>query len=281
MKRFALSLILVLLATISGAVFSLRPATARALENNRYVALGDSVAAGAGLPLAVGTPEEQACGRSEQAYPYQVAANRAMYVEHLACSGAKADEGLYGPQEVTGNSLEPQLDRAFAPGIPDLMTVTIGANDVHWSDFVGKCYQSSCGSNWDSAAAATLLLNLRWELYQTLEQIKARSGRQPPQVVFTGYFMPFSATAATCDDTRGLTLEEIAWLNKQVVKINRTIRNAVSWYGFASYAPVDFTGHELCTVDPWVQGIKDPAPIHPTAAGQTAIAASVLGAVPK
>ena len=34
----------------------------------------------------------------------------------------------------------------------------------------------------------------------------------------------------------------------------------------------DFTGHALCDPGPYVQGAKDPAPFHPTAAGQLAIA---------
>ena len=34
----------------------------------------------------------------------------------------------------------------------------------------------------------------------------------------------------------------------------------------------DFTGHALCDPDSYVQGVRDPAPFHPTAAGELAIA---------
>ncbi|HXP54367.1 MAG TPA: hypothetical protein VN847_05405, partial [Streptosporangiaceae bacterium] len=34
----------------------------------------------------------------------------------------------------------------------------------------------------------------------------------------------------------------------------------------------DFTGHALCDADPYVQGVGSPAPFHPTAAGELAIA---------
>jgi hypothetical protein len=34
----------------------------------------------------------------------------------------------------------------------------------------------------------------------------------------------------------------------------------------------DFTGHELCTPQPYVQGLGAAAPFHPTALGQLAIA---------
>ncbi|MEK7152643.1 MAG: SGNH/GDSL hydrolase family protein, partial [Patescibacteria group bacterium] len=254
------------------------PSIATALESNRYVALGDSVAAGAGLPPGVGITEEQGCARSEQAYPYKVAASLGMSLEHLACSGAKVDEGLYGPQEVNGTAIEAQLDRAFAAGTPDLITVTIGANDARWSQFVSDCYTWRCGSHWDDARISAYLLDLRWELYLTLTNIQQRSDGTMPKVLFTGYFTPLSLAAPNCNDTRNITTDEITWLNTQVAALNQQISDAVSWYGFATYVPIDFSGHELCTANSWIQGVQDPAPFHPTAAGQTAMARAILAA---
>jgi lysophospholipase L1-like esterase len=281
MKRFLLPLVLVVFATITGVAFSFNPAVATAIgsSGNRYVALGDSVAAGAGLPQGIGIPEEQACGRSEQAYPYRVAAAQGMHVEHLACNGAKADEGLYGPQTVGGNKLTPQLDRAFATGTPDLVTVTIGANDARWAQFAAKCYQWNCGSSFDDLLVGAYLLDLRWELYLTLNKIKNLSGPTPPQVMFTGYFTPFNPAGLSCADTRNFTPAEMAWMNTQAAKLNQVISDSVSGYGFASYVPVDFSGHELCSGSPWIQGLQDSAPLHPTAHGQAAIARAVSAAV--
>jgi hypothetical protein len=45
--------------------------------------------------------------------------------------------------------------------------------------------------------------------------------------------------------------------------------------------PPSFTGHELCTADPYVQGPNDRAPLHPTAAGELAIALADQQALPK
>ena len=42
-----------------------------------------------------------------------------------------------------------------------------------------------------------------------------------------------------------------------------------------------FSGHELCTANPYVQGPDDPAPLHPTAAGGLAIALADQQALPK
>ncbi|HJY04176.1 MAG TPA: hypothetical protein VJ351_25510, partial [Streptosporangiaceae bacterium] len=51
-------------------------------------------------------------------------------------------------------------------------------------------------------------------------------------------------------------------------------------FGFGVADP-PFTGHELCTADPYVQGPGDPAPLHPTAAGELAIALADQQALPK
>jgi hypothetical protein len=75
-----------------------------------------------------------------------------------------------------------------------------------------------------------------------------------------------------------ITAAEAQWLNDQLATLNQTILSAASGYSFARYAPVDFSGHELCTSRPWVQGINSSAPLHPTAAGQRAIAQAVLQA---
>jgi hypothetical protein len=37
-----------------------------------------------------------------------------------------------------------------------------------------------------------------------------------------------------------------------------------------------FAGHALCDDQPWVQGLSDRYPFHPTAAGEVAIAAAQL-----
>ena len=51
-------------------------------------------------------------------------------------------------------------------------------------------------------------------------------------------------------------------------------------FGFGVADP-PFTGHELCTADPYVQGPSDPAPLHPTATGELIIALADQQALPK
>lgn len=238
----------------------------------KYTALGDSVAAGAGLGSSDAT-----CDRSSQAYPHAVAAQLGTTAVHLACSGAKVDDGLYDSQRRNGTLLPAQLDAAFTGGTPDVMTVTIGANDARWVQFLRYCYWSDCGNRVDSAAAKVYRADLRVELYWFLSKVEQMSAGDPPQVLLNGYYQVFSR--ATCDDTARFTATERSWLRSRTNDLNQAIRSVVRYFDFAEYVPVNFSGHELCASDPWVQGVAGASPFHPTAGGQAAIARAHLAKI--
>jgi lysophospholipase L1-like esterase len=120
-------------------------------------------------------------------------------------------------------------------------------------------------------------LDLRLELYLTLHQIWQRSDGQPPKVLFTGYYDPFQGQ--TCAVLPNVDATESAWLSAKAAQVNNVIRESVTILGSATYVPVDFTGHGLCSADSWVQGLQAVAPTHPTAAGQQAIARAVAAAL--
>jgi len=273
MKYIILAIIAILVlvglnATAASAAVKLPP-------NPTYVALGDSVAAGAGLPTT-----DAICARSLQAYPNYVATNLGTSVTSLACSGAKIDEGLYGSQVRGGSTLAPQIDQALSAGTPDLMTITIGANDARWIEFMTKCYISTCGSKFDSAAAKLLRVDLRGELSAALYRIKNLSnGATPPKVLISGYYNPL-ATAQCLGEGR-ITAKELSWIKTQTNSLNQAIRSVTPYFKNVTYVPLSITGHELCSKDPWVQGITATAPLHPTATGQAAIAQSFLKVIAK
>lgn len=249
----------------------------------KYVALGDSVAAGAGLPLSYNASSEDVlCARSSAAYPYLLAAKLNTSVTNLACSGAKVSDGLYDSQVVNGTSLTPQLEQAFAGGNPELITMTIGANDVQWTSFIGKCYVSTCGTTRDSLLAGIYDTSLQGKLLYTLHRIKDLSGSHtPPQVLISGYYNPITSTGCLGSDV--VTPNELTWINKQTSNLNRAISQVVTGtskvsslfkgnYTFAKFVPVDFSNHGLCSSNPWVQSLTASAPLHPTAAGQAQFA---------
>ena len=247
-----------------------------------YVALGDSIAAGAGLPVG-SRPEDAPCGRSASAYPNLLAIKLNARVMNLACSGAKDSDGIIGAQVIKNANvtIPSQLDRAFEYGTPDLMTITIGANDIRWVDFISKCYITTCGDWKDTGAEAAYLTYFQSKLAYTLHQIKDRSGSNtPPKVLVTGYYSPVSSTSCLNGQ---VTAAELRWINAQTDNLNKSIRQTIaattkvsSWfkstYNFATYVPVNFSGHGLCSATPWVQGPTDAAPLHPTATGAAQIA---------
>src|SRR6266545_1623337 len=96
MKKSITTFIAVL--TILSFFVGTHAAAAAQILPGRYVALGDSVAAGAGLPLKDNLPESRACGRAAQAYPYAVGTALNLPVEQFACGGATVPAGITGPQ---------------------------------------------------------------------------------------------------------------------------------------------------------------------------------------
>ena len=73
--------------------------------------------------------------------------------------------------------------------------------------------------------------------------------------------------------------QKIEPLESELSRMNDVLEQGAQAFGFASVRP-HFEGHELCTRQPWVQGMSDTAPFHPSAAGELTIAASDLPYLP-
>ena len=63
-------------------------------------------------------------------------------------------------------------------------------------------------------------------------------------------------------------------------QLNAVLAQGAQTFGFGLAAP-SFAGHELCTAESYVQGPADPAPLHPNATGELAIALADQQALPK
>jgi lysophospholipase L1-like esterase len=110
------------------------PATA-APAFTHYVALGDSYASGPFIPDQRTDPV--GCLRSTHNYPADLAAALGVpeFVD-VSCGGAVTDD-MTAPQSVTLGSNPPQFD-ALTPDT-DLVTVTIGGNDIGFVDILTTC----------------------------------------------------------------------------------------------------------------------------------------------
>ena len=253
------------------------PSYPPAVEPFKYAALGDSVASGLGLPYVdSATAQDKRCGRSSQAYPYLVGQQLNLKVGLFACSGASSGD-LYTRQWISNYNPRIQVDQAFSQGRPELISITIGANDVQWSQQIRRCYYGTCGTTTQNRLAKLRLALLQQRLHYVMQQIQDRSNGRPPTVVVTGYYNPISQTCAQLYPDR-ITSQEVDWVSNGVKKLNDGLHQVAKQYSFTSFATVDFSGHDICSSSPWVQSLTDPAPLHPTAEGQKAIAQAVVAA---
>jgi len=246
--------------------------------NGAYVALGDSVAAGYGLPAGTYTSTtDTTCARSSQGYPNLVAASLHMPLTNAACSGATVGD-LFTKQAVKGPNITAQLDTAFANGTPSLMTLTAGANDVHWNDFIANiCYTTDCTADAYTTAFNGYQYLMKLKLDTALSIIYARSHGTPPPVYITGYYDPVSDACAA--QQTAITPAEISWIHQRVASLNQTLQESSNKYSFVHFVPIDFTGHDICSPNSWLQPPSSAGRFHPTATGQAMIAKAVVTAI--
>ena len=161
----------------------------------------------------------------------------------------------------TPSSVAPQHsgpDPAYLVSLGDSVAAGAGLPIASSDSLASLCRQSS------EAYPAQLSTNLATML-QTLH------AHHPRKVVLNTYY-PLLNDTDTCLSNRGITAGKIQWVNMREAELNATISAAAKKYGDQAVAS-SFSGHLLCDVDPWVQALSDPAPLHPTAAGQASIAA--------
>lgn len=294
-----------------------------------YVAIGDSVASGDGIeygwkwtldaagkgswartgpanpvwePVGDSRLEVQSCRRSKSGYPYLAAAATGDKLYNPSCSGASVLNGVLGARNfksgpvgaaqlgsaITGQGYAPPnpLYDAFKP---DVVSVTLGMDDIEFSDFLRKCFLgTTCITPENEQLINQRLAKFKTDLQLQLAEIRSRgfAADKMPWVVLTTYFDPFPVNSATqCDDTylglgNGLGANEIDWMRSKMQVMNQHIKDAGATYPKTKIADISrsVTGHEFCSADPWIYGISiwykdvgNPAPFHPTPAGQAAI----------
>lgn len=232
--------------------------------------LGDSVAAGAGLPVvAEPAAQDRACGRSADAFAAHLAVANRWRVLNLACGGATITAGVVGSQQAGNVEVAPQLAVAKKSEQPRVVIVSIGANDVGWSSLLRLCAVTpSCDNNASTAYFQQQLAEFSLSYEQLLLRLKALPAH--PQILINLYFDPFGGNQ-DCLTGQGLTPAKQKSLLALLHSLNEVLRRGAEAAGATPVRP-DFTGHGLCDPQPYVQGVNAAAPFHPTTAGQLAIA---------
>jgi lysophospholipase L1-like esterase len=218
-----------------------------------YVALGDSYSSGVGAPGQTGT-----CLRSPRAYPgLWATANTPASFKSVACAGATTDD-------VRSSQVS-----ALSTGT-DLVTVTIGVNDVGFAPTILTCTLSS-----DSGCAAKVeesLTYLRTEMPAkfTATYSAIRAPAPNAEVVVLGYPILFDETAPSCGFA-GMSLPKRKAVNQGARELNAAIRSYAQAAGFTwSDVTDEFAGHGICGASPWLHGLTVLPPtdsFHPTANG--------------
>jgi lysophospholipase L1-like esterase len=255
------------------------PAIGGANPNVQAVVIGDSTAAGWGLPWGPKpTAEDRACGRSPESYAANLAAANQWNVLNLACGSATIANGLLGPEVLyNGEIAPPQLPEAEAATHAKVVIVSVGADDLSWSVMTKLCAASAvCDDKVSTAYFNQLLSTFTRNYYQLLSDLDRLPAR--PAVLVNEYYSPFGSQLG-CLQHYGMTQAKVKVLLARLGQLNTVLAQGASLFEFGVAMP-RFTGHELCTTDPWVQGPSDQAPLHPNAAGELAIALADQQALP-
>jgi lysophospholipase L1-like esterase len=241
-----------------------------ALHRFQAVVIGDSTAAGlGGPPPAHASPSDVACQRSANAFAVVLARVNGWDVQNLACSGATIERGILGPQTEGDRTLPPQLAVAKRAEDARAIVVSVGANDMQWNAMIRLCAISdTCDNQALTAYFQRSLDRFTQDYYDLLRQLVALPGR--PRVLINQYYVPFDPEQ-DCLESSGLDTGKIDVLLERLDALNAVLANGAHTFGYRTVQP-DFGGHELCTDQPYVQGLEDPAPLHPNARGQLVIA---------
>jgi lysophospholipase L1-like esterase len=255
-------------------------------------------------PFAYG----QVLARTDRARFAQFAGTGATFAHGV--SGPKYTTGLFTTSLVqpaqfgdwtTGQHLNARYDRAR----PDLVLVTLGADDVTFSQIVKACVENALVRRLDDSVALQCTtadpgaavendffgrLPALGRDYATLARwivARGRADHLVPKVVFTTYYDPFPTGTTSCPDSELLDHAQITYLTARLTELNALIETTVHDLHDPGIGVVDLTdafdGHRWCSPQPWVYGLSifslthptsllSQAPFHPTPRGQARIA---------
>ncbi|WP_329362588.1 SGNH/GDSL hydrolase family protein [Streptomyces sp. NBC_01483] len=270
------------------AVASSVPASAapRHVGSLDYVALGDSYAAAPGVPEQI----DPACARSNSNYPHLVAARDKAVLTDVSCSGAAtADLAL-----ATGTAPAPYdaLSRKT-----DLVTVTIGGNDIGFSSVLGHCASLVSSNPAGSPCRDDLTQGGTDQVEQSIaataskiSRVIAEIHRRAPhaRVAMVGYPSLFPDSGVGCTSASvPFAAGDFAYLRDKTKSLNSMIARQAKRGGATyvdTYTPT--IGHDMCRPvgERWIESLAPQtptAPAHPNALGEQAMATAVTNALAK
>jgi lysophospholipase L1-like esterase len=258
----------------------------------RMVALGDSFSSGQGAGrYHRGTDGDgNTCFRSDGAWPPLVArALGWMPVAFVACSGAHSAEVIRDDTRIHDEKERNQSQIGHIPDNAQLLTLTIGGNDIGFSSVVKACVLGNCKTKFDGSSGDELnrrIADLRKRLPDVYrEVIRAAPGAKLVVVDYPRLLPQGSREerARNCAAPgRTLTADEVAYLNEKTARLDAAIKAAAADADARFVEVIDaFAGHELrCGGRPFVNPARVqarllPASFHPNAAGYVQLADTI------
>ncbi|MFF4974745.1 SGNH/GDSL hydrolase family protein [Streptomyces sp. NPDC001083] len=267
-----------------GAVAAAAPAEATTATDGRhrvdYVALGDSYASAPLVPDQV----DPTCLRSSHNYPSLVAGSTAATLTDVSCSGATTAD------MTAAQGTAPAQFAALRRGT-DLVTVTIGGNDIGFSTVLGTCARvtatdpagAPCRAHFTSTGSDTVTDSIARTAPKVAQVLRGIHHRAPhARVVVVGYPDLFPDDGVGCTSAKvPLAAGDFSYLRDKEKELNAMLarqarRNGARYVD--TYAPT--VGHDLCrpVANRWIETFtpdSPAAPVHPNAAGESAMAGAV------
>lgn len=272
----------------------------------KYVAMGDSFSSGEGNEsfepgTDVGNPSENRCHRSFEAYPHLLKDELELgSMAFVACSGATTSNLIFGGSG--GGSWGEGSQLNALSDDTEVVTLTIGGNDVGFSEFAKKCVsplnwpaEDVCDEHTDVYEDITdAILN---DLPSSLESVYGLILDLAPnaEIYVGGYpiVAPWMASNEPFDQDCGGLYDEAptnTWGDARaaydvVTLLNAIIETAVldtmvakstTRLHFVDVESGAFSGHDICETDSYFNGIDPFNPeysVHPNYGGQAAYAA--------
>jgi lysophospholipase L1-like esterase len=243
-----------LLTAATALVLSTTPSAQAAGED--YVALGDSYSAGTGTRAKV-----DGCYRSQYGYPALLAKRYGYALSYQACSGA-----------TTAGVRDGQLGALSAS--TDLVTMTIGGNDVGFTSVLLECgkpgWMSNCGAAVQSGTSV-----MRNQLPGRYDDLFGRIKTKAPnaRVSVGGY--PHIFNGEDCNALTFFSPAEEGSINGATTELDGLIRTKAGAHGFRYVDPIGaFKGHAVCDDAEWINGLSNPVEesYHPNRAGNEGFA---------
>jgi lysophospholipase L1-like esterase len=278
MSSIASRVRVVLVAVVAAVVFA-----GAAQAAPRYVALGDSYAAGPLIPLPL---PPFGCLKSSNNYGH-IAQRTLGYDEFRdpSCSGAETED-MTAPQNVSPGPNPPQLDSLSADTA--LVTLTIGGNDIGFSSIAEDCvslvpFGSPCRDRYvqgDQDEITRRIEETAPKVDAVLDGIRARSPQA--QVLVVNYSAIFPHTGRGCFPKMPVARGDVPWLREKQEELNAMLaRQAVANDAGVVDVYAASVGRDACAssgsrwVEPYVPATAA-APLHPNLRGMRAMAEMVV-----